>query len=102
MFVRPSILRGQTFNVGRYAQLFQPNPCIQAMRVGTITFYNFVPLSMTLTLAEGHKLSAKQNVLVIFSDTFQLTRMKFDPVLKYVKLNILIPLLCANLMEQGT
>ena len=35
--------------------------------IGTIDFYHFVPLSLTLTLAGGHKVSTKQNLLASFS-----------------------------------
>ena len=33
------------------------------MLKGTIDFYNFTPLLQTLTLAGGHKVSTKQNLL---------------------------------------
>ena len=36
------------------------------MLLGTIDFYHFVPLSMTLTFAEGHKVSANQNLMASF------------------------------------
>ena len=32
------------------------------MFIGTIDLYHFIPLSLTLTLAGGHKVSAKQNI----------------------------------------
>ena len=35
--------------------------------LGTVDFYLFIPLSVTLTLAEGHKVSTKQNLLALFS-----------------------------------
>ena len=34
-----------------------------------ITFYHFIPLSLTLTSPAGHKISAKQNLLASFSHT---------------------------------
>ena len=34
---------------------------------GTIDFYHFILLSLTLTLAGGHKISAKQNLLASVS-----------------------------------
>ena len=40
-------------------QTFQPIFVVPAMFVGTIDFYHFIPLSLTLTLAGGHKVSAK-------------------------------------------
>ena len=49
--------------------------------------YRVMPLSLILTLAGGHEVSAKQNPLV-FSSTFQLIRMKLDVVLKLFKLNM--------------
>ena len=36
------------------------------MLIGTIDFYHFVPLSLTLTLPGGDKVSAKQNLLASF------------------------------------
>ena len=35
--------------------------------IGTIDFYHFIPLSVTLTLLGGHKVSAKENLLALFS-----------------------------------
>ena len=59
--------------------------------MGTIDFYCFIPLSLTVTLAGRHKVSAKQNLLASFIHTlFKLIRMKFDMVLEQFKLNILI------------
>ena len=43
---------------------------ILAVLVGTIDFYHLVTLSLTLTLAGRHKVSAKQNTLASFSRTF--------------------------------
>ena len=37
------------------------------MLIGNIDFYHFIPLSLTLTLLGGHKVSAKQNLLAAFS-----------------------------------
>ena len=68
-----------------------PGLFIPAMLIGTINFYHFIPLSLTLPFAGDHKVSTKQNLLAsIFSHIFQLTKMKFDMVLKQFKLNILI------------
>ena len=39
------------------------------MSVGTIDFYHFIPLSLTLTSTGGRKVSAKQNLLALFSRT---------------------------------
>ena len=74
--------------------LFQPNDFQPAMIIGTIDLYYFIPLSLTLTLARGHKISAKHKPHgFIFSHTFQLIRMKSDMVLKQFKLNSLTLLL---------
>ena len=51
-------------------ELFNQSFFIPAMLTGTINFYHFIPLSLTLTLPEGHKVSAKQNLLASFSPTF--------------------------------
>ena len=66
---------------------------ILAMLIGTIDVYHFIPLSVTLALAEGYKGSAKQPLGFIFLHAFQLVWMKFDIVLKHFKSNILIVLL---------
>ena len=42
---------------------------ILAMHIGTIDFYHFIPLSLTLTLPEGHKVSVEQNFLASNSGT---------------------------------
>ena len=68
----------KNFNNGRYMQTFQPDNFIPAIVKGTIDCYQFIPLSVTYTLAGGHKVSTKQN---IFSHTFQLMSMWFDMVL---------------------
>ena len=65
--------------------------------VGTIDFYHVRPLSLVLTLARGHKVSAKQifakPVGFFFSHTFQLIMMHIDLIdvllKQYAKLNIL-------------
>ena len=36
---------------------------IPTMLIGAIDFYHFLPISVTLTLAGGHKISTKQNLL---------------------------------------
>ena len=60
------------------------------MFIGTIDFYRFIKLSLTLTLV-GHKASADQHLLSSFvPHTFELIEMMFDTVLKQFKLNILI------------
>ena len=49
----------QGFNIGRYLQTFLPDSFIPAMLTGTIDFYLFIPLSVTLTLAGIHKVNEK-------------------------------------------
>ena len=44
------ILRGKNFNVGHYTQIFQQKSCIPAMLIGTICFYHYIPISLTLSL----------------------------------------------------
>ena len=44
--------------------------CTVLCHIGTIDFYHFIPLSLTLTLAGGRKVSTKQNLLASFSETF--------------------------------
>ena len=39
------------------------------MLKGTIDFYHFIPLSLTLTLSGGYKVSAEQNFLATLSCT---------------------------------
>ena len=50
------------------------------MLLGTIDFYHFIPLSLTLTLAGGPKVSA-QPLGFILSHSFQLVIIKFELVL---------------------
>ena len=64
-----AVLRGKNFNVIHYTQTFQPNVFIPAQLIGTIDFYHFMPLSLTLSQG-GHKVSAKQNLFASFSPTF--------------------------------
>ena len=64
---RPSVLRGKNFNAGYYTQTVQPN--CSYLPIGTIDFYHFILLLLTLTLPGGHKDSAKQNLLASFSRT---------------------------------
>ena len=55
------------------------------MLIGTIDFYHFVPLSLTVTLDEGHDSQGQckaQPVGFFFLHTFQFMRMKFGIVLK--------------------
>ena len=63
-----TFLCGKNFNIWHYAQTFQPNFSIPAMLIGTIDFYHFIWLA-DLDLACGHKVCAKQNLLVSLSCT---------------------------------
>ena len=64
--VCPSVLCGKSFNTGHGTQTFQPVLLIPAMLIGTMDFYHFIPLSLTLTLPGGHKVSTKQSLLASF------------------------------------
>ena len=46
-------------NVGHYTQTVKPNVFIPALLIGTIDFYHFIPLSLTLTLSGGHKVTVQ-------------------------------------------
>ena len=59
---RSTDLRDKNFNFEHSTQTFQPNVFIPAVHMGTIYRSHFVSLSVTLTLAVGHKVSAKQNL----------------------------------------
>ena len=65
-----AILHGENFYVGFHAsfstQFIHKWP---VMFVGTIDFYHFIPLSMTLILTGGRKVGSKQNLLASFSHT---------------------------------
>ena len=68
--VRPAIhLAWHNFNIGHYSKTFIPNCYTSAMLVDTIGFYHYIPLPLTLILARGCKVSAKQDLLASFSRT---------------------------------
>ena len=74
-------------------QTFEPNSVISVMLISTIDYYGCIPLSVDLTLAEGHKCGRRQTKLVglIFSQGFfGLTGINFIVMLKQFKLNIMI------------
>ena len=56
-----------TLDIAR--KLFNQFLCIPVMLTDTIDFDHLILLSLTLTLAGGHKVSAKQNLLDSFSHT---------------------------------
>ena len=64
---QPTFLHGKTFDGGHYMQTVQQIFFIPAMLIGTISLYHFIPLSLTLALPGGHKVSTKHNLLASFS-----------------------------------
>ena len=64
-----AILGCKNFYIGLNMQSFQSNFVIHIMLIGTIDFCHFIPFSMSLTRAQGHKVSPKQNLLASFSHT---------------------------------
>ena len=48
------------------------------MHLGTIDFYHFIPVLLTVTMAVGHKVSTQQNLLASFSHTLQSFRLFLD------------------------
>ena len=52
-----------TLNIGHFTQTLQPIFFYTAMLKFTVNFYHFIPLSLTLASAEGHKVNTKQNLL---------------------------------------
>ena len=63
------LLYGKSFSVEHYMQTFKSDVVIHAMLIGTIDLHYHIPLSLTLTLAWGHKVSAMQNLIASFSRT---------------------------------
>ena len=53
-----------------------------------INFYYFIPLSVTMTLARGHKIRVKQRLLSLFSLTYLTDQDEILVVVKKLKLNI--------------
>ena len=64
---QPSIMPGTNFSIGLFTQTFWPIFFTPATLIGIADFYHFTPLSVTLTLTWGHKVSVKQNLLASFS-----------------------------------
>ena len=87
-----SVLQGKIFSIGHWVLTFQPNCFVPVMLIDTIDFWHFIPLSLTLTFAESHKVSTKQLTfwLLFFPHTFQLTEMKLDMVIEQFKLRLLL------------
>ena len=62
----PAILLGKNFIVVHYMQTVQPNFFIPAILIGTIDFYHFIPISLTMTLPRGYKVSANKTFWLHF------------------------------------
>ena len=60
------------------------------MFIGTIDFYHFKPVQVFFTLAGGHKVSAKQNLLALFSHTLFKMRMECGMVVQQPGTNFLV------------
>ena len=91
---RPSILLGTNVNIKHYEQTYQLNSVTPAMLIGTIDYYHFTPLSVTLSLAGGFKVKAKQNLLASFFCTlFNTWVWTIDMALKQFILNVLVLIL---------
>ena len=58
---------GKNLSIGHCLQTEQPNFFIPAVLIDTINLYDFIPLSLTLTLPGDHKVRTKQNLLTSFS-----------------------------------
>ena len=68
---RFTVLRGKTLTLDITHKLFyQFFSYLPYLVIGTIDFYHLNRLSVTLTLAGGHKVSAKQNLLASFPHLF--------------------------------
>ena len=65
---QPDILHAELSTLDITQQTFQAKSFILFMCLGKIEFYHFMPLSVTLTLDEGHKVGRMQKLLV--SNTF--------------------------------
>ena len=70
LFICPSILRGQNFNVEHFMQTFQPDSFTLTILIGTVDLYQFLPLSVTLTVAWDHKKAKPVLVLASLCHTF--------------------------------
>ena len=76
----------KNLNVGHCVQTFLPNVFIPAMLIDTIDFYHFVPLSSD-NLDRGSQGQRKAVAIsYTFSHTVHMIRMKFDMLLKQIKL----------------
>ena len=66
-----SVLCGQHTGIGytAHAQTFQTNVFMPVLRTSTADCFHSVPLSVTLVLVGGHKISTEHNLLASFSYT---------------------------------
>ena len=64
-----SFFRSTKFNFGHCRQTFQPNSFVGAILIGAIDFYGFISVSLTLTLAGGHKGQHKAEPTGFFCNT---------------------------------
>ena len=64
------VLVWQNFQVRYYKQTFQSISFVPTMLVGTIDFHHFIPLSLTLIVPGGHKVSAQQTSWLHFLTRF--------------------------------
>ena len=85
-----AVLRCKCFNIEQYMQIFQPNFVIPAMPVVTIDFNHFILLHWPWPWVWVTRVVQNKTSWLHFLAHFQLSRMKFDPVLKQFRLNILI------------
>ena len=63
VFVGPAVIGGKYFSVGQNVKIL-PNVFITAILIGTIDFSHFIPLSVTLILVVGIKVSRKEHHLL--------------------------------------
>ena len=82
----PCVAKTLTLDITR--KLFYHFFFIPAMSIGNIDFYYFIPLSQTLTMPGGGKVSVKQNLLASFSCTLFIWS-QWNLLLKQFKLNFL-------------
>ena len=71
-------------------QTFNHSFLLPAMLIGSIDFYHFMPLLLTLTLGRGLQRQRKAKLVgFIVSNIFQLIRVELDTVFKQLNVNIL-------------
>ena len=88
IYVISRVLPGRNFKAGDCSQHFQPNLVITAVLIGTVDIYHSKIFSdFYLGLGSQGQRKTKP-VGLIFTRTFQLTRMKFDMVLRKLTINI--------------